>query len=127
MPANDDFGSPRRSSGPGNPVNSVRSDTALARLPEKLGYKLKVGQPCQHTGDQGLSDTMNGRPRRSEGRLIYTGRVGTGMSIKTLTMLHERPAPLRISTMPLCPHPRQRGAGSAARWRGPRCIGCGPV
>ena len=37
----------------------------------------------------------------SEGRLIYAGRVGTGMSVKTLAMLHERLAPLATSTMPL--------------------------
>jgi DNA ligase D-like protein (predicted ligase) len=32
-----------------------------------------------------------------DGRLIYAGRVGTGMPVKTLVMLHERLGPLAIT------------------------------
>jgi ATP-dependent DNA ligase len=54
--------------------------------------------------------------RISPGRLIYAGRVGTGMSVKTLAALHERLKPLAIPTMPLSA-PHLAGAVSAARWR----------
>jgi DNA ligase D-like protein (predicted ligase) len=35
------------------------------------------------------------------GRLLYAGRVGTGMSQKTLALLHHRLAPLAVPKMPL--------------------------
>jgi DNA ligase D-like protein (predicted ligase) len=48
-----------------------------------------------------------------DGRLIYAGRVGTGMSQKTLRMLHEKLTPLAISKMPLeKPPPRKSRFGS---------------
>ena len=42
------------------------------------------------------------------GRLIYAGRVGTGMSVQTLTMLHQRLAPLATTQMPLSSRPPKR-------------------
>ena len=61
-----------------------------------------------------------------EGRLIYAGRVGTGMSVQTLAMLHERLAPLATATDAAVLAPAAAGVGSAARWPCPRCIGCDP-
>jgi ATP-dependent DNA ligase len=52
-----------------------------------------------------------------EGQLIYAGRVGTGMSVKTLAMLHERLAPLATSTMPLSSPPPRR-----SRFGGPLAL-----
>lgn len=48
-----------------------------------------------------------------DGKLIYAGRVGTGMSQKTLRMLHDKLAPLALSKMPLeRPPPRKSRFGS---------------
>jgi len=45
-------------------------------------------------------------------RLVYAGRVGTGMSVKTLAMLFERVEPLSIPKMPLsAPPPRKSRFG----------------
>ena len=52
-----------------------------------------------------------------DGRLIYAGRVGTGMSVKTLAMLHERLAPLATSKMPLSSPPPRR-----SRFGGPLAL-----
>ncbi len=52
-----------------------------------------------------------------EGRLIYAGRVGTGMSVKTLAMLHDRLAPLATSQMPLSSPPPRR-----SRFGGPLAL-----
>jgi bifunctional non-homologous end joining protein LigD len=48
--------------------------------------------------------------------LIYAGRVGTGMPVKTLVMLDERLRPLAIETTPLAKAPprRQRFGGPLA-------------
>jgi DNA ligase D-like protein (predicted ligase) len=43
-----------------------------------------------------------------DSRLMYAGRVGTGMSQKTLRMLYERLEPLAVSTMPLDVRPPRR-------------------
>jgi ATP-dependent DNA ligase len=43
-----------------------------------------------------------------DGRLLYAGRVGTGMSEKTLRMLHARLAPLATPTMPLAIAPPRK-------------------
>jgi ATP-dependent DNA ligase len=40
--------------------------------------------------------------------LIYAGRVGTGMSVKTLALLHQRLAPLATSRMPLSSPPPKK-------------------
>src|SRR5208337_1152134 len=40
-----------------------------------------------------------------DGWLIYAGRVGSGMSVKTLAMLHKRLEPLASSRMPLSSSP----------------------
>ena len=48
-----------------------------------------------------------------DGRLVYAGRVGTGMSGDELHRLHERLQPLRTSKMPLdVPPPRTSRFGS---------------
>ena len=47
-----------------------------------------------------------------DGRLVYAGRVGTGMSQKTLATLHKRLRPLAIKKMPLAaPPPRDTRFG----------------
>ena len=47
-----------------------------------------------------------------DGRLVYAGRVGTGMSQKTLATLHKRLRPLAIRKMPLAaPPPRDNRFG----------------
>jgi DNA ligase D-like protein (predicted ligase) len=47
-----------------------------------------------------------------DGRLVYAGRVGTGMSQKTLATLHKRLQPLAIRKMPLpTPPPRDNRFG----------------
>ena len=43
-----------------------------------------------------------------DGRLLYAGRVGTGMSEKTLRMLHGRLAPLATPKMPLAVAPPRK-------------------
>jgi bifunctional non-homologous end joining protein LigD len=43
-----------------------------------------------------------------DGRLIYAGRVGTGMPVKTLVVLHERLRPLATKTMPLSKAPPRK-------------------
>ena len=63
-----------------------------------------------------------------EGRLVYAGRVGTGMSVETLAMLHARLVPLAIPTMPLAaPPPRDSRFGrplalSKAHWVRPELV-----
>ena len=59
-----------------------------------------------------------------EGQLSYAGRVGTGMFVRTLAMLHQRLEPVgdREDAAILTLH--RAGAGSEARWPCPRCIGC---
>ena len=62
------------------------------------------------------------------GRLLYAGRVGTGMSQKTLALLHRRLAPLAIHKMPLAvPPPRVtrfggRFALSKVHWVRPELV-----
>jgi bifunctional non-homologous end joining protein LigD len=47
-----------------------------------------------------------------QGRLIYAGRVGTGMSVKTLAMLYRRLEPLAVARSPLfAPPPRRSHFG----------------
>lgn len=52
----------------------------------------------------------------AEGRLLYAGRVGTGMPVETLAMLHERLKPLAAQRMPLAVAPprKQRFGGPLA-------------
>jgi DNA ligase D-like protein (predicted ligase) len=69
----------------------------------------------------GWSDPEGSRPYvgalllgyfESDGRLVYAGRVGTGMSQKTLATLHKRLRPLAIRKMPLAaPPPRDNRFG----------------
>jgi len=47
-----------------------------------------------------------------DGRLVYAGRVGTGMPQKTLAILHRRLGPLEVHEMPLAaPPPRETRFG----------------
>jgi bifunctional non-homologous end joining protein LigD len=69
----------------------------------------------------GWSDPEGSRPylgalllayHDDNGRLLYAGRVGTGMSQKTLAALHARLAPLAVKTSPLAvPPPRETRFG----------------
>jgi bifunctional non-homologous end joining protein LigD len=44
--------------------------------------------------------------------IIYADRVGTGMSVKTLSTVHRRVVPLAVPKSPLSvPPPRRRGFG----------------
>jgi bifunctional non-homologous end joining protein LigD len=73
----------------------------------------------------GWSDPEGSRPLigalllgyyESDGRLLYAGRVGTGMPVKTLQMLHQRLLPLAVEKMPLSERPprNQRFGGPLA-------------
>ena len=53
----------------------------------------------------------------ADGRLIYAGRVGTGMSVETLAMLHKRLEPLAVSKTPLSVPPPRR-----SRFGGPLAL-----
>jgi len=63
-----------------------------------------------------------------DGRLIYAGRVGTGMSVETLAMLHKRLAPLATPKTPLsAPPPRKSRFGgplalSKVHWVRPELV-----
>lgn len=63
-----------------------------------------------------------------DGRLVYAGRVGTGMSEKTLASLHKRLKPLAIKRMPLAaPPPRDNRFGrplelAKAHWVRPELV-----
>jgi len=63
-----------------------------------------------------------------DGKLLYAGRVGTGMSQKTLALLHRRLNPLSTRQMPLAaPPPRETGFGgklalSRVHWVRPKLI-----
>ncbi len=85
----------------------------------------------------GWSDPEGSRPfpgslllayHDDDGRLVYAGRVGTGMSRKTLALLHRRLAPLGIQEMPLAvPPPRETRFGgllslSKAHWLRPELV-----
>ena len=51
-----------------------------------------------------------------DGRLIYAGRVGTGMSVRTLATLHRRLEPLSVPRC-RCLFRHRAEVASAARWR----------
>jgi bifunctional non-homologous end joining protein LigD len=63
-----------------------------------------------------------------QGRLIYAGRVGTGMSVKTLAMLYGRLEPLAVTKSPLwAPPPRRSRFGgplalSKVHWVRPELV-----
>ena len=61
----------------------------------------------------------------NDGRLLYAGRVGTGMSQKTLALLHRRLKPLVIRAMPLAAEgdALRRQACAVARALGPAGAG----
>jgi DNA ligase D-like protein (predicted ligase) len=64
----------------------------------------------------------------ADGRLLYAGRVGTGMSFRMLAMLHERLKPLAIPKMPLAVAPPRKTrfggplALSKAHWVRPELV-----
>jgi DNA ligase D-like protein (predicted ligase) len=85
----------------------------------------------------GWSDPEGSRPHlgallfgyfEPDGRLLYAGRVGTGMSEKTLATLHKRLQPLAIKRMPLAaPPPRDNRFGrplelARAHWVRPELV-----
>jgi bifunctional non-homologous end joining protein LigD len=63
-----------------------------------------------------------------DGRLLYAGRVGTGMSPKTLALLQRRLKPLGVKTMPLAvPPPKETRFGgklalSRVHWVRPELV-----
>ncbi len=64
----------------------------------------------------------------TDGRLLYAGRVGTGVPVETLAMLHERLKPLAVERMPLsAPPPREQRFGcplalSKVHWVRPELV-----
>jgi bifunctional non-homologous end joining protein LigD len=85
----------------------------------------------------GWSDPEGSRPHlgalllgyfEPDGRLLYAGRVGTGMNEKTLATLHKRLEPLAIKKMPLAaPPPRDNRFGrplelAKAHWVRPELV-----
>ena len=98
----------------------------LAYLPGDRGAWVK--SKCLNRAEfvvVGWSDPEGSRPLigalllgyyEPDGRLLYAGRVGTGMPRKTLQMLHDRLRPLAIPKMPLAERPprKQRFGGPLA-------------
>jgi DNA ligase D-like protein (predicted ligase) len=94
-------------------VISKRLDRRYLPDDRKAWIKTK----CLNRGEfvvAGWSDPEGSRPylgslllayHDDNGRLLYAGRVGTGMSQKTLAALHERLAPLALKTSPLAVAP----------------------
>ena len=68
-----------------------------------------------------------------DGRLVYAGRVGTGMSQKTLATLHKLLGPLAIRKMPLAaPPPRDNRFGrplelAKVHWLRPELVAKAPI
>ena len=99
-----------------------------------------VKSKCLNRGEfviAGWSDPEGSRPflgslllayHDDDGRLLYAGRVGTGMSQKTLALLHRRLAPLAVPKMPLdVPPPRETRFGgrlvlSKVHWVRPELV-----
>jgi DNA ligase D-like protein (predicted ligase) len=94
---------------------------------------------CLNRGEfviAGWSDPEGSRPflgslllaYHDDGRLLYAGRVGTGMSQKTLALLHRRLALLAVPKMPLdVPPPRETRFGgrlvlSKVHWVRPELV-----
>jgi DNA ligase D-like protein (predicted ligase) len=99
-----------------------------------------IKSKCLNRGEfviVGWSDPEGSRPflgslllayHDDAGRLLYAGRVGTGMSQKTLALLHRRLAPLAVPKMPLAvPPPRETRFGgrlvlSKVHWVRPELV-----
>ena len=60
-----------------------------------------------------------------DGRLVYAGRVGTGINTAELERLWRRLQPLATDRMPL-DVPPPRTSRFDLRWSSAACIGCGP-
>jgi len=107
-------------------------------LPDDRGAWIK--SKCLNRGEfviVGWSDPEGSRPflgslllayHDDDGRLLYAGRVGTGMSQKTLALLHRRLEPLGVHDMPLAvPPPRETRFGgrlalSKVHWVRPELV-----
>ena len=99
-----------------------------------------IKSKCLNRGEfviVGWSDPEGSRPflgslllayHDDDGRLVYAGRVGTGMSQKTLALLHRRLGPLGVHDMPLAvPPPRETRFGgrlalSKVHWVRPELV-----
>jgi ATP-dependent DNA ligase len=107
-------------------VISKRLDRRYLPDDRKVWIKTK----CLNRGEfvvAGWADPEGSRPylgslllayHDDNGRLLYAGRVGTGMSQKTLAALHERLAPLAVKTSP----PRRPAPARDALRRSPRAL-----
>jgi ATP-dependent DNA ligase len=114
---------------------SVSKRADLPYLPGDRGAWVK--SKCLNRAEfvvVGWSDPEGSRPLigalllgyyEPDGRLVYAGRVGTGMPRKTLQMLHDRLRPLAIPKMPL-QSGRPASSDSAVPWHCQKSIGCGP-
>jgi bifunctional non-homologous end joining protein LigD len=103
-----------------------RGRSLVAYLPGDRGAWVK--SKCLNRAEfviVGWSDPEGSRPLigalllgyyAPDGRLIYAGRVGTGMPVKTLAMLHERLRPLAIRTMPLAKRRLANSASAKVHW-----------
>ncbi len=101
-------------------IVSKRADRRY--LPDDRSAWIK--SKCLNRGEfviAGWTDPEGSRPslgslllayHNDEGRLLYAGRVGTGMSQKTLDLLRRRLAPIAVPGMPLArPPPRESRFG----------------
>jgi hypothetical protein len=109
-----------------NMLSLAKLTTVSGYLPGDRGAWIK--SKCLNRAEfvvVGWSDPEGARPLlgalllgyyEPDGRLIYAGRVGTGIPVKTFIMLHERLRPLAIKTMPLAKAPprKQRFGGPLA-------------
>ena len=112
-------------------------------LPDDRGAWIK--SKCLNRGEfviVGWSDPEGSRPflgslllayHDDDGRSVYAGRVGTGMSQKMLALLHRRLASLGIHEMPLAvPPPRETRFGgrlalSKVDWVRPELVARSPI
>ena len=109
------------------------------RVDRRYDRSAWINSKCLNRGEfviVGWSDPEGSRPflgslllaYHDAGRLLYAGRVGTGMSQKTLALLNRRLAPLAVPKMPLAvPPPRETRFGgrlvlSKVHWVRPELV-----
>jgi bifunctional non-homologous end joining protein LigD len=56
------------------------------------------------------------------GALIYSGKVGTGFTMKTLVELKQALSPLEVATSPFSPEPQRAWTGPRRHWVAPRLV-----